>query len=167
MAYLAVAARAAMFVVFAVSAAGKLRGQRRFRDFAASLRPFVPARLTTAAAAAIGLAECAAAVLLALPSVTRSGCLLALSLVAVFAVASGWAVLTGRQADCRCFGARSRPIGAAHVIRNAALVLVAACGLEAGAVAVPGALVALAAGGVGALIAINADDLIEFWRPAG
>jgi uncharacterized membrane protein YphA (DoxX/SURF4 family) len=171
MAYVGVAARAAMFVVFAVSAAGKLRGRRHFLNFAVSLRPFVPARSSAgpaiAAAGAVCAAECTVALLLALPAVTRYGCLLAVGLVSVFTVATGWAVATGRRPSCRCFGAHPRPIGAVHVIRNAALVLVAACGLDAGTVSVAGAVVAMAAGGVGALIAINADDLTEPWRPAG
>lgn len=167
MPYVGLAARTVIFVIFAVSAAAKLRGRRNFLAFAASLRPFVPARLTISVASAVCLAETAAATLLALPAATRYGSLLAVCLVSIFTIATGWAVATRRQVQCRCFGAHSRPIGAGHVLRNAALTVVAVCGLYAGTVSVPGAVVAMAAGGIGALIVINADDLIEPWLPAG
>jgi hypothetical protein len=167
MAYLAVAGRAAIFLVFAVSAAGKLGGRRRFHAFADSLSSFLPVRLTTAAAGAVCLAEAASAVLLPLPAVAGYGCLLAISLLSVFTFATGWAVLTGRQARCRCFGTRERPIEAAHVIRNVALLTAAVCGLGAGPVSVQGAVVAVAAGGIGAVIAINAAELIELLHPLG
>jgi hypothetical protein len=166
-AYLAIAGRAAMIVVFAVSAAGKLRGRRRFLAFAGSLSSFLPARLTTAAAGALCLAEAATAVLLALPTAAGYGCLLAITLLSVFTLATGWAVVTGRQARCRCFGARERPIGPGQVIRNAALLTAAVCGLGTGPVAVPGAVVAVAAGAIGAVIAMNAAELFELLRPLG
>jgi hypothetical protein len=50
------------------------------------------------------------------------------------------------------------------VVRNAALLLLATCGLAGGSVPVAGAVVAMAAGGIGALLAINADELLELWH---
>jgi hypothetical protein len=85
-------------------------------------------------------------------------------LLSVFTLATGWAVVTGRRAYCRCFGARERPIGVGQVVRNAALLALAICGLAGGPVPVAGAVVSMAAGGIGALIAINADELLGLWR---
>ena len=141
MAYLAVAARAALLLVSAVSAAGKLRGRRPFLAFAGSLRPLVP-RGTRLAAAALAAAEAGCAVLLLVPATARAGALLAAGVLTVLTLGVTGAVATGRTVACRCFGARTRPLGPVHAVRNAllaALALALAGGLGAGPVPLAGA----------------------------
>lgn len=167
MAYLALAARAALLLVFLVSAVSKLRGRRYFRGFADSLRPIAPPRLTKVTAAAVAAAEAVCVLLLALPATARYGSLLAVALLAAFTLAAGWAVGTGRQLSCRCFGSQARPLSPRHVLRNVLLLALAGCGLGAGPVPVAGGLIAVAAGGTAALILISLDDVIELWHPSG
>jgi uncharacterized membrane protein YphA (DoxX/SURF4 family) len=165
--YLALAARAALLLVFLVSAVSKLRGRRHFRGFADSLRSVAPPRLTQVTAAAVAAAEATCVLLLALPATARYGFMLAAALLAAFTLVAGWAVGTGRQLSCRCFGRQARPFGPPHLLRNVLLLALAGCGLGAGPVPVAGGLVAVAAGGTVALILISLDDVIELWHPSG
>jgi hypothetical protein len=165
-AYLAVAARAALVVVFAVSAGSKLRDRRHFGAFADSLRPIVAARLAGATAAAVAVTEAACAALLLIPAGAGYGFLLAAVVLAAFTAAAGWVTITRRQVPCRCFGIQARPIGPRHVARNSVLFLLALCGLGAGPVPAAGAVVAATAGVIGALLLIRLDDLADLWHPA-
>lgn len=165
--YVALAARAALLLVFLISAVSKLRGRRSFRAFADSLRPIVPPRLAHVTAAAVAAAETACVLLLALPATARYGFLLAAALLAAFTLTAGWAVGTGRRLSCRCFGSQARALGPRHLLRNVLLLMLAGCGLGAGPVPVAGGLVAVAAGGTAAVILISLDDVIELWHPSG
>ena len=172
MSYLTLSLRCLVGVVFAVAAAGKLRGRRAFGEFLESLQPLavVPARWRRAAAIATVGAEVVVVALLALPGAgAAGGFALAAVLLAAFAVAIRAAVRRGVRAPCRCFGASSTPLDRPHVARNACLGVAAAAGAvlaHATAPAAPhpgGVVLALASGGVLALLVTRLDDLVELF----
>ena len=164
MQYLELACRVVIGLVFAASAAGKLR-PAAFTAFVASVRALVPwaARAAKPLAAITLGAEIVIAVAL-LPHRTAPVALggAALLLLAFTAALAG-AVRRGVDTPCRCFGASSnRPPGPAQVIRNLVLIVVAVAGLAGSgdaAIQPAGAVVAAAAGLTVALLAIAADDL--------
>jgi thiol-disulfide isomerase/thioredoxin len=123
--------RVLLAAVFAVAAAGKLADRPGTRAAAESFG--APRGLSRALAAALPLAELSAAGLLLMPSTTRAGALVALALLVVFSVAIAVNLALGRRPDCHCFGqVHSEPVGAATLVRNAALIAVAACVLIIG-----------------------------------
>lgn len=172
MAYLAVAARAALIMIFTVSAAGKLRDRRNYLAFVESVHAFVPPWLaalgpaaTAIVAGVVTAAEAACVPLLLIPATADAGHLLAAALLAALTLAVARAVMTGRGASCRCFGATTRPLTHLHLARNVVLLLLALCGLGSSVAHPAGAVVAAAAGIAGALILINLDDLNDLLRP--
>ncbi len=93
-----------------------------------------------------------------------------LTTVLVLGVAT--VVRRGTRARCACFGAASgRPLGRAHLVRNAILLAMLVCGLVIGPLshgsAGLGALVAAGAGALGALVFIRWDDLADLFAPLG
>lgn len=175
MAYVSLAARAAVGLVFAVALVSKVRSRAQRAEFVAATRrlapgwlsPLVPAVLLAAVAAAI---EAAVVVLLAVPATGGWGFALAAGLAASFGVAIGVALRRGETGACNCFGASARPLGATQLVRNALLFAIAALGLagtlSGGAADPGGALVALVAGGVLAVLLVAADDIAFLFRPA-
>ncbi|BCJ33460.1 methylamine utilization protein MauE [Actinocatenispora thailandica] len=165
MAYLSFAARCLILAIFAASAASKLRGPAAFAEFrrsAAALGGPVP--LPTAALAPIVVtAEVAVVLLLAVPATVGFGFALAIALLAAFSIAIVAAVRAGTRAPCRCFGASTTPLGAPHVVRNAALLTAAALGLVAtirphAGLHPAGAALSLVAAAAVAVPAIRFDD---------
>lgn len=171
--------------VFAVSAAGKLRGRRAYRSFRDGLREtgLVPGRLLPTIAAVLCGAEAVIAATLitagALTATATPGAKLlaesalaaAATLTAVLAAGVAAVVRRGTKARCACFGAGAgRPIGRAHLVRNLILLAVICAGLAAvmlthGRPALAAAAVAAAAGVLAALVFIRWEDLTELFAP--
>jgi hypothetical protein len=158
MPYLGLAGRALLGFVMAIAVVGKLSSSANWRQFRQSLNSFswVPRRFRSAIAVTVVTAEAAVALLLVPPSTERAGAALGASLLMVVTAALVAARARGRDVRCACFGADDRPVGAWHLIRNAALVLVAvavALHRQASLQAVPGVLAGLVAG-AGAVCAV-------------
>lgn len=119
--------------VMVLAVVGKVHSPAEFRAFVGSLDGFgwIPRSARPAVAVAVVVAEAASAALLGFPATATAGYLLALTTVGAFTAAVLIARARGRQVRCRCFGADGGPMGTAHLIRNAALLAVAAAGLAA------------------------------------
>ncbi|GAA2577200.1 MauE/DoxX family redox-associated membrane protein [Actinomadura fulvescens] len=176
MEYVAFGARVLICLIFAVSAAGKLRGRAAFTEFTRTTRVLLAAALRrrevgrTAAVwtgRVVVAAEVAAVPLVLAPVTAVAGLGLAAALLAAFGVAMAAALRGGVSTSCRCFGASTAPIGWRHVARNALLVCVAVAGLAAASTvgSPPPAGMALAAvsAAVLALLVIRLDDLYDLF----
>ncbi len=156
---------------------GKLRGRAAFREFAATTRVLLIAsspvsRISHATARVVGgavvAAEASVVLLLLVPGAGRIGLGLAMVLMAAFGHGIAAAIRRGVRTSCRCFGASSTPLGARHLVRNAALFLVAATGLLIGPVGdadLAGLVVAGGAAAVLALLVVRLDDLVDLFTP--
>src|SRR6185503_12351118 len=142
--YLSFACRCLIGLVCGVSVIGKLRGRTAFREFAGTTRVLLIAagpvsRVSHAAARVVGgvvvAAEASVVLLLLIPGTGWVGLGLAMVLMASFGHGIAAAIRRGLRTSCRCFGASSTPLGSRHLVRNAALFLVAATGLLTGPVA--------------------------------
>jgi hypothetical protein len=167
-------------LVFAVSAASKLRGSAAFWDFVKTARTLTTAvipgyRTGRDAARRIGVlviaGELAVPVLLVVPGTAGIGLGVAIVLLTVFGVGIAAATRRGLRTSCRCFGSSSTPLGRRHLVRNALLVAAAATGLAFGPERVgqadPSALaVAGAAAVILAVLVVRLDDLTDLFTPA-
>jgi hypothetical protein len=164
MAYLILAGRAMLAIVFVASAFSKLRSRKALLEFGDSIRALklVPRGLTNVAAATVALAEAAAAVLLVVPATQAAGGALGAALLAVFTGVIGYALARGTRVTCRCFGASGAEFGRHHLVRNLVL-LAAALTVLVGTDAAPDkpadAVLALVLGGTAAICAVRWDDL--------
>lgn len=124
--------RLGLAAIFAVAAVAKLADRSQTRR---TLTEFgVPAGLVPAGALLLPAAELAAAVLLVPTPTARWGALLALLLLALFAIGIGRVLARGERPDCNCFGGvHSAPVGPWTLGRNLALALGAAVVLAGGA----------------------------------
>jgi hypothetical protein len=176
----------ALWVVFAVSAAGKSTGVRRQGAFAESLRPLalIPERLLAPTALAVTGAEIVVVAGLTWAflgiatgsagtrSVAIAALVLAAALLAVLTGGIAVALNRGTTASCACFGAAERPLSRRHLVRNGVLFLIAVAGagvagqVPVAAVDPPAVLLAGATGAVGALVLIRFDDLVDLFTPA-
>ncbi|MFF0519442.1 MauE/DoxX family redox-associated membrane protein [Actinomadura nitritigenes] len=169
------AVRVLLALVFVASAAGKLRGRGAYARFTAATARLVPRPVAAIAtrwiAAAVVGAEAAVVVLLLLPVTAAAGFALAAVLLAAFTAAIVRALARGDRAPCACFGDADTPLGPRQVVRNLSLATAALAGLGAtlsGGSHLPGAtgaLFAVAAGCLAALLVLAADDIIELFRP--
>jgi hypothetical protein len=171
MAYLALACRGLIGLVFAVSVITKLRSGPAFREFTSWLAslplPLVRRRATAAAMAA---AEAAIVVLTGLPGTARAGLILAAVTLAVFATGTGLAVARGADQPCQCFGTSATPLGRRHVVRDIVLGVVAVAGAVAagaGGARPAGVVVSLVAGLAVALFVVFLDDLAALFAGPG
>ncbi|MEV5988885.1 MauE/DoxX family redox-associated membrane protein [Streptomyces sp. NPDC052051] len=165
-AYVLLAVRLLIGVVFAASVIGKVRGVAAFRRFEEAARAMgVPTRLSRPVAVAVVAGECAAVLLLALGPGGAPGFALTLLLLTAFTVGIVRTLRSGTKASCACFGASTAPIGHRHVVRNSVLLALAAFGLVAAlsGTAMPSeaAGIAVTAFGAltGALLVIFTDEL--------
>jgi hypothetical protein len=158
-------------VVFAISAAGKLRTSAVRAAFRRSVADMavLPARAVGPVATAVPIAEAATVVLIVVPATAALGCVLALVLLAAFTTGIAIVLRRGTRAGCLCFGTTERPYGPHHLVRNG-LLAAAALG---GAVTAghptdpPAALIAIAAGVLAALVLVTFDELLDlFATPA-
>jgi methylamine utilization protein MauE len=165
--YLALAARVLLGVVFLISVGSKLRGPAAFAASVAALR-VVPAGWVRAVAVLVVTGEAATVVLLATPA-ALFGFATAVLLLVAFSVAIGATIRRGTRTTCRCFGTSAVPLGPLHLVRNAALVAVAAGGAVAtvsgGAPAAGGLVVAAAAGLLAGGLVTVIDDIRQLFHP--
>lgn len=133
MVYVAVAARALVFVVFLSAISGKARNREAFASFVDSLRglPFLPARQRQLAAIATVVAEACIVALVLLPTTAVAGLGLAGVVIASFTAVMVRATRHGAHVTCRCFGVASDAWGRPQLIRNGLLAAAAAIGLVA------------------------------------
>jgi hypothetical protein len=159
-------------VVFAVSAVGKMRTAPVRLAFRRSLADMavLPTRAVGTVAAAVPILEAAVVVLLVVPPTAALGCLLALALLVTFTTGIAIVLRRGTQAGCLCFGTTERPYGPRHLVRNGLLAAVALAGAVASGhpIDLPGALIAVAAGVLAALVLVTFDEMLDlFARPVG
>jgi hypothetical protein len=176
MAYVHVACRALLVVVFLVACLSKASGRRRFTEFAGSLADlnWLPAGARRPLAASVLAVEAAVVALLAVPSTVAAGFALGGAALAAFTGVVAWTRYRGGRLTCRCFGngpAGGEPAGATHLVRNGLLLAVAAAGLLTtpgpGSGLRPMALTAAVAGAVVGLVLVRLTDLVYlFGRPA-
>lgn len=182
MAELLVAILAFGAAVFTSSAFGKLRSRAAYRDYRAGLRTagLLPRSLGNMTPLALVAAEVTAASGLTgavALLVTRSAggysaaeAALAAAIALAAALTAGVAITVRRRipVTCRCFGGgAARPLGIAHLMRNAFLLIVFAVGQTAAVVAsshdsrlVPGvSALAVLAGLLVMLLVVRWDDL--------
>ncbi|NVB82706.1 MAG: methylamine utilization protein MauE [Kofleriaceae bacterium] len=150
---LGLAARAALILVFAVAAYGKLVDRGALAGVMRAMGvPAIPA-------AVVAAAELACVTLLVLAP--AAGFALALALLAAFTAGLVNAIRRGAHIACRCFGASTAPIGKSHIVRNALLVALAGLGLVMPQTA------SIAAGAAGALLGLAIvmwDELVLAFR---
>ncbi|SDL92990.1 Methylamine utilisation protein MauE [Nonomuraea maritima] len=174
MEYLAFGCQLLVALVFAVSVASKLRGDRR--EFVESTRKLLGAllpsgRASTAAArivAPVVVAAEAAVVVLLIPAPSVALALAGL-LLAAFGVAIALALRRGVAAPCRCFGGSARLSGW-HLVRNALLLGAVAAGLTLdpgpfGAAEAAGLAVTAGAALAAAVVVIRLEELGELFGP--
>ena len=170
--------------VFAVSAGSKLRGRRAYRGFVAGLREtgLIPARALPATAALLAGGEALIAAILAVLAVVtgvageqgvlpaaQGALACAAALTAMLAAGVAATIRSGARARCACFGARAgRPLGRAHLARNAGLLAVlvtglVACRLAHGQPVPAAAALAAATGSLAALVIIRWEDLADLF----
>jgi hypothetical protein len=164
MTYSALACRALIGLVFAVSAFTKLRSPGTFRDFASWLAdlPGLPAVGRAPAGIVLAAAEAAAVVLVALPWTWEAGLVLAAAVLAVLAGGVAAVARTGVNTSCRCFGTSSVPLGRRHAARNAVLcaaAAVGAAGIGSRATRPAGVALSLGLAVVAAMFVVFFDDL--------
>jgi len=180
-----VAVLAMSAVVFTASATAKLRSRAAYREFRAGLRAtrLVRERLLSRTAVILVVAETATAAGLAGALVLRitgspgafqlaeSAFTVAAVLIVVLAAGVAVVIRRGTMARCPCFGSTSaRPLGVAHLVRNACLLLpllagLACCPLNHDRPALAGSVLAVASGLVVALLLIRWDDLAALLAP--
>jgi hypothetical protein len=174
MAYLALACRAALAVVFAMAVLGKVAGKDAFTEFVRSVVAMaaVPERLAVPVARATVLAEGLTVLLVVAPTRVTGliGCILATLLTIVFSVTIVGSLRRGRRVSCRCFGRSNTPIGKRHLVRNTVLLTLTLLGVLAVTVAaganLAGALVAVLAGSFVGLVIATFEDLAQLVLPA-
>jgi hypothetical protein len=174
MAYVSLACRAVVGVVFLIALVNKLRSRAQRMAFVAATRRLAPGWLTglvpaAALAATVATLEASVVVLLAVPVTSAWVFAPAAGLPLVFGIAIVAALRRGERGSCNCFGASTRPLGSGQLVRNLVLAAVAGLGLAAavtsnGTVDPIGALVAVIAGGVVALVLVAADDIVALFR---
>ena len=138
-AFIVIAARLALALVFAVAGVAKLRD---FAGTTAMLRSFgAPGAAAGPLARCLPVAEILVAVTLLPTALAHAASVAACALLAVFTAAIGVNLARGRKPECRCFGqVAAAPIGPKTLVRNAVLLAVAALA----SLAVPGESDALA-----------------------
>lgn len=162
-----VACRAMIGVVFFVAVASKLSSRDAYRQFSQSVRSMrVPESLTPF----VITVEAIIAVAMATPLTVAglAGFSIAALLLAAFVAGITRAIAIGSTVPCRCFGRSSNPLGRPHIVRNLALLAVAALGLTASLtnaliVLIPAMLAAVTGLVLGVLV-IMFDDLVALFR---
>ncbi|MFC4049531.1 MauE/DoxX family redox-associated membrane protein [Actinomadura syzygii] len=161
MGYLHVGCVSLVGLVFLVGVVSKLRDLRGFAASVPGLVPGLPGRWTMPLAVLVVALEALAAGGSVSPATRPYALCLAGGLLAAFGAAIGRVVAGGGpRVSCRCFGTRSAPLGARHLVRNGVLLAACLLGLTAsGPTPVAGAVVAAAAGALAAVLIVSLDDL--------
>ncbi|MFI7705559.1 MauE/DoxX family redox-associated membrane protein [Nonomuraea sp. NPDC049480] len=114
---------------------------------------------------AVICAEAGTVVLVAVPGTARAGLVVAAALLAMFAAAIGVGLRREVSVPCGCFGRAGAPLGAAHLLRNVLLTVIALTGTVAARPGVPagselaGVALSLIAGAVLTLVFVFFDDI--------
>jgi len=117
--------------VFAAAAAAKLADPPAVREML--VRFGLPRRVAVPGAALLPAAELAVAAALLPASLALYGSLAAFALLVVFTGAVATQLAHGHRPPCNCFGAvHAKPIGPATLVRNGALIVLAAFVVAAG-----------------------------------
>ncbi|WP_187281110.1 MauE/DoxX family redox-associated membrane protein [Nonomuraea sp. C10] len=174
MEYLAFGCHWLVALVFAVSFASKLKGNRR--EFAESTRKLLGALLPSGSAPAAAakfvaplvVAAEAAVVVLMIPA-PAAALALAGVLVTAFGLAIALALRRGVATACRCFGG-SAPLSGWHLVRNALLLGAVAAGLTfdpgpLGAAGTAGLAVTAGAALAAALVVVRLEEIGELFGP--
>ena len=172
MAYVLIASRCALALLFLYSAITKLRGPGGFRAFRLSVQQMrlLPPGLVGPVAVTVVAAELLIPALLVSRFTVIAGLSGALALLIALTVAVILVVRRGSAAPCRCFGASNVPLGRSHVARNIGLIIVAALGLVAWASGTDqatrpaGVIVSLGVALILVFIAATLDDLVALFR---
>ncbi|WP_435973036.1 MauE/DoxX family redox-associated membrane protein [Streptomyces sp. Qhu_M48] len=175
MEYLLFGARCALAVTLAASAIGKLRAPGDFRRAVQDM-DVVPDRLAGPVAGAVLAAETALILLVWLPGGLGAVAFAAAALLlAAFTAVLVALIRRGSDVSCACFGQSRTPVGAAHLVRNGALLAIAVLGALAAAggsgaalpAELPAALAAALAAAVVSALLISTDTLVDlFSRPS-
>ncbi|MEU6794120.1 MauE/DoxX family redox-associated membrane protein [Nonomuraea wenchangensis] len=122
--------RIMLSAVFVISAVGKIRTAEAWHGFRSSVDALdmIPPRLARAAALAVVALEVVVAMSLAVPALSTAGLAGSAALLMLFSAVIVQAMRAGRGVECRCFGRSDRPMGVPHLLRNAFLLLITACG---------------------------------------
>jgi hypothetical protein len=176
-AWVTIEARLVLAGVFAASAVSKGRSPAAFAAFGSAVGMIggIPRRYVRAASCFLIAAESllVGGLLTSATAVWALGA--AAALLCAFTVALTRAVRAGIEHACHCFGATDQVVGGGHLIRNAALIVVAAGGFAARVGAAPdlvpsGGLGGLAVAALGAVflagIFVVWDDLVFLARPS-
>ncbi len=124
MAVLALALRAVLVGVFAVSGFTKLLGLDRSRQAARELG--VPDRLAPTVGVGVPVVELVVAALLIAQPSGRLGAITAVALLSAFSIVVAVNLARDRHPQCNCFGVMSHaPIGWRTLLRNAGLLAAA------------------------------------------
>ncbi|WP_329109402.1 hypothetical protein OG792_11650 [Micromonospora sp. NBC_01699] len=173
MQYLELTGRLLLGLVFLTAVVGKVRGRDAFTEFVGSVDQFglLPSGWTTPVAGVVVAAEASVVLLLVAPVTVPIGYAVALGLLTVLTAAMVTALLRGRRPSCLCFGTSGAPIGLRHVLRNVALLVVAAAGLAlsyaaTGPVRSAGLLLVVAAAVPLTALVVRLDDLAALFAPA-
>lgn len=171
MAYLLPGLQWMVAIVFATAVGSKI-ARPRYAEFVTATGRLLPARLgrwQAPVAAIVAGTELAIIPLVLLPATTPVAFAATLVLNTGFGIAIAAAMRKGQRAPCRCFGSGA-PLGLAHLVRNAALVVVGGVGLAVSVVPhhplrPASVVVAAVAGGVAAVLLIRLDDLVALLGP--
>jgi hypothetical protein len=132
--YLALFARWSLAVVFVAAVTGKLRRRAAWASFVAATETLLGlGRGGTQWASVAVLLEASTAVCLLVSPTAFAGFVLAVAVLTVFLVVVVHALMRGVSTSCNCFGSDGARLSWSHVVRNAALVGLAALGLATAA----------------------------------
>jgi uncharacterized membrane protein YphA (DoxX/SURF4 family) len=168
------ACRLLLFVVFATSAASKLRGGGALERFGTSIAVMggLPAKASSAAAMLISALEATVLVLLVVPvaSAWRAGFILSVALLLLFEWAIARTIFRKVSVACRCFGSDSKLVGPQDLVRNLPLLLVAAVGAITSSTSLvaswPSVLMTAACAAGAALLLVNFDNTLWIMSPS-
>jgi hypothetical protein len=159
--------RALLIVVFAVAAVSKLRSGDEFRDFVSSLKGMDYVRSASLPLAVLIVSfELLSVACLAIRQAVRVGFVFSTVTLLILTVGVAAAVRSGRQVECRCFGADGGILARRHLARNSFLLIASLVGL-AGTLAAPhhemllrrDGLAAAASGALFGVLLTRWDDL--------
>lgn len=117
-------------LVLGASALGKARAPREFADAVRRMR-VVPARTVGTVAVAMPILEAALAAAVWIPPLATWAFAAATVLTVAFTAALASVIARSIDTSCSCFGVSAAPVGPAHLVRNAALLLVVGAGCAA------------------------------------
>jgi hypothetical protein len=170
-AYLALALRVLLAVVFGAAAYGKLRRPSALTELASVVTDLVGVRggLARACAVAVPVTECVIVGLLVGPAGGRYGAGLAVLAAAAFAAGVVRAIQRGSTATCRCFGGVGNRLGPVHLARNATLTCLALAAVvltwSAPTVTdVAPVVMSVVAGAIGGALVVRWEDLAAVLR---